>query len=139
MDEADSEAPSAMDNERHPLLEAATDLLMRLHVVFRGLEPRFEAPRSTLFQGAGDVVGGLAQALSGRRDEDDDPEFYGLRVVQFKRALRGAAFARGALFLLRPAVAADQFDDLYGSVGKLEKDILQELGRLRSEQQPGEP
>ncbi len=40
-------------------------------------------------------------------------EDYGLRVVQLKRALRGAAFARGALFPLRSAMSAEQFDELF--------------------------
>ena len=77
-------------------------------------------------------MGGLAQALSGRREEDD-PDDYGLRVTQLKRALRGAAFARGALFPLRSAVTAEQFDDLHRTLEQLEEDIFHELGRLRSE------
>ena len=41
---------------------------------------------------------------------DHDAEDYGLCVVQLKRALRGAAFARGALFPLRSTMSAEQFD-----------------------------
>ena len=54
-------------------------------------------------------MGGLAQALSHR---DRDAEDHGLRVVQLKRALRGAAFARGALFPLRSAISVEHFDEL---------------------------
>ncbi len=32
--------------------------------------------------------------------DDDDDDLFGLRAAQLKRALRGAAFARGALFPL---------------------------------------
>jgi hypothetical protein len=111
---------------------------MRLYKVFPGAEPRFEAALQTLFQGTGDAMGGLAQALSGREDEPGDPNAYGLRATQLKRALRGAAFARGALFLLRPATTTATFDDLYRTLKQLEKDIMQELSRLRGEYEAGE-
>jgi hypothetical protein len=111
------------------------DLLKHLHEIFRGADPRFASSLHTLFQGAGDTMGGLAQALSGREDGLDD---YGLRVVQLKRALRGAAFARGALFPLRAAVTAEQFKELHRTLGQMEQDIFQELSRLRSEHQAGE-
>jgi hypothetical protein len=85
-----------------------------------------------LYQGAGDAMGGLAQALS-RSDRDHDPESYGLRVVQLKRALRGAAFARGALFPLRSSMSAEQFDELFRTLQQMETDIVSELGKVRSE------
>jgi hypothetical protein len=83
-------------------------------------------------------MGGLAQALPDRGDDGNDPDAYGLRVSQLKRALRGVAFARGALFLLRPAVSANLFDDLHHALHQLEQDIFQQLGRLRSDY-PGQP
>ena len=115
----------------HPLLERATDLLERLHAVFRDAESRFSASLRTLFEGIGDTVGGLAQALSGH--EEDDLDDYGLRVTQLKRALRGVAFARGALYPLRPAVTAELFDELARALGQLEQDVFHEIGRLRSQ------
>ena len=84
----------------------------------------------TLYQGAGDAMGGLAQALS---DRDHDAEDYGLRIVQLKRALRGAAFARGALFPLRSTMSAEQFDELFRTLEQMETDIVSELGKVRSE------
>jgi hypothetical protein len=120
----------AEDDERHPLLERAMDLLKCLHTVFRGVGPSFEPSLRTLFQGAGDAMGGLAQALSERVEGLDD---YGLRVTQLKRALRGAAFSRGALYSLRPAVTAEQFDEVRQMVTRLEQDIFHELSRLRSD------
>jgi hypothetical protein len=119
------------EDERHPLLQRSMDLLHRLHTVFRGIDKRFEPSLQTLYQGAGDTMGGLAQALS-RRDDDDDRDDSGLRIVQLKRALRGAAFARGALFPLRPAIPAEQFEELSRTFDQMEKDIFQELSRLRS-------
>jgi hypothetical protein len=130
--------PLRFAEERHPLLKAASDLLKRLHLAFHGTDRRFASSLHTLFQGAGDMVGGLAQALSGRADEDDFDD-YGLRVTQLKRALRGAAFARGAIFSLRPAVTAEPVDDLRRALEQLEQDIFRELGRLRPEYQGGEP
>jgi hypothetical protein len=122
--------PFADDDERDPLLQDAMDLLHELHVVFRNEDPRWASSLQTLFQGAGDAMGGLAQALSGRADGIGD---HGLRVVQLKRALRGAVFARGALFSLRAALSAEQGDELHRRLTKLGQDIFHELARVRAE------
>ena len=63
-----------------------------------------------------------------------DTEDYGLRVVQLKRALRGAAFARGALFPLRSTMVQEQFDELFRTLKQMETDIVSELGKVRFEQ-----
>jgi hypothetical protein len=114
--------------ERHPLLQQAMDLFVRFDTLFRDAGPRFASSLNTLSQGAGDAMGGLAQALSRR---DDDIEDYGLCVVQLKRALRGVAFARGALFPLRSTISAEQFDEVYRVLTQLETDILSELAKVR--------
>jgi hypothetical protein len=114
--------------ERHPLLQQAMDLLVRFDTLFRDAGPRFASSLSTLNQGAGDAMGGLAQALSRR---DDDIEDYGLCVVQLKRALRGVAFARGALFPLRSTISAEQFDEVFRVLKQMETDILSELAKVR--------
>jgi hypothetical protein len=114
--------------ERHPLLQQAMDLLVRFDTLFRDAGPRFASSLSTLNQGAGDAMGGLAQALSRR---DDDIEDYGLCVVQLKRALRGVAFARGALFPLRSTISAEQFDEVFHVLKQMETDILSELAKVR--------
>jgi hypothetical protein len=118
------------EEERHPLLQRAMDLLVRLDSLFRDKDPRFGPALSTLYQGAGDAMGGLAQALGPR---DYDGEDYGLCVVQLKRALRGAAFARGALFPLRSTLSKEQFDELFRTLQQMETDIVSELGKVRSE------
>jgi hypothetical protein len=124
---------AAGNDERHPLLQRAMDLLRDLHAIFRDAD--HASSLHTLFQGAGDVMGGLAQALSARGDDEDDD--YGLRVTQLKRALRGAAFARGALFLLRTAMTVEQLDELHGRLARLKEDTFQEIGRLRSKYEQG--
>ena len=133
---SEEDAPFERDDERHPLLASSMDIMMDLHTSFRQADKQFESALRTLFQGAGDAMGGLAQALSGR--EEDDFDDYGLRVTQLKRALRGAAFARRALLPLRAAMSAEQFEDLFRRLGQLEKEIFAELSRLRSKYQPGE-
>jgi hypothetical protein len=113
-------------------------LLKRLQEVFRDTGPRFEPSLRSLFQGAGDVMGGLAQALSGRESEYD-LDGYGLRVAQLKRALRGAAFARGSLFGLRPVVPAERWEELYRTLKQMEQEVFQELGRLRAKHDTDDP
>ena len=77
-----------------------------------------------------EISGGLAQALG----FDDDDEFAaGLCVVQLKRALRGAAFALGALFPLRADGLIDEsiFEELHATLEGLQSDIYDELRRRR--------
>jgi hypothetical protein len=114
--------------ERHPLLQQAMDLIGHLDTLFRDADPRHASSLGTLYRGAGDAMGGLAQALSHR--DHDAPDF-GLCVVQLKRALRGAAFARGALFPLRSTISAEQFAELFRLLEQLETDIVSGLGKVR--------
>jgi hypothetical protein len=131
VEEGDEEgAPFQTRAERHPLLNSALGLLRDLHAVFRDAGPQFAPSVHTLFQGAGDAMGGLAQALPARGDDRDDD---GLRVIQLKRALRGVAFARGALFALGPAVSAATWEELQRRLGELEQGVFQELARARPE------
>jgi hypothetical protein len=127
--EADADSFGAEEEERHPLLQQAMDLFQRFDSLFRDHDPRFAPLLGTLYQGAGDVVGGLAQALSHR--DDDTTGDHGLRVVQLKRALRGAAFARGSLFPLRSTMSAEQFNELFCTLQQMETDIVAELGKVR--------
>jgi hypothetical protein len=107
------------------------DLLERLHSPVRDENPQLAPSLGAVSRGAGDAMDGIAQALSFR---DHDAEAYGLRVVQLKRALRGAAFARGAPFPLRSALTAEQFDELFLRLQQMESGIVSELGRVRFEQ-----
>jgi hypothetical protein len=116
--------------ERHPLRQWALDLCEKLDSVFYDEIPEFAASLAEPYQIAHDAMGSLAQALS---DCDDAEKDYGLRVVQLKRALRGAAFARGALFALRTAIRAEQFDEFLRLLRQMEQDIVSDLGRVRSD------
>jgi hypothetical protein len=131
--ETENDDPFNAAEERHPLLQHAMDLLHSLRTVFKDTDPQFATALQTLFQGAGDAMGGLAQAVG---DYDDDFDGYGLRVTQLKRALRGLAFAQGALFLLREATSADKWEERYQSVKQLKEDVFAELARLRAEYRP---
>ncbi len=115
--------------ERHPLQQRASDLLMRLH---KSLPREGESPSSVgvLMQGAMEISGGLAQALS---FEDDDEFSAGLCVVQLKRSLRGAAFAQGRLFPLQAdgVINESLFRELYTTIKGLQNDIYDELRRRR--------
>ena len=128
--EADDDSFEAEEHVRHPLLQKAMDLLERFDSLFRDAGPRLVRSLGMLYQGAGDAMGGLAQALSER---DHNAVDRGLRIVQLKRALRGAAFARGALFPLRTAMSVEGFDELFRTLQQMESDIVTELGKVRSE------
>lgn len=116
--------------ERHPLLERANELSMRLHELL-SKEPHTKSGVGTLMQGAMEISGGLAQALS---FDDDNLFARGLAVVQLKRALRGAAFAIGALFPLRHDGLIDEavFKELRATIEGLQNDVFDELRRRRA-------
>ena len=117
------------DRDEHPLLERASQLYLRMHELFKDAPAGEQGAMHTLFQGAGDLCGGLAQAMSPREDFIDDR---GLRIVQLKRALRGAAFARGALYNVDKAmVPRDVSKTLVTTLEKIEEEMFAELGRLR--------
>ena len=58
-------------------------------------------------------------------------------MVQLKRALRGAAFALGALFPLRTDGTLDEstFKELHDTIQGLQTDIFAELSRLRQQRE----
>ena len=105
-DDDDDEDGDFDGRPRHPLQQRAFDLIMRLHKLLgSGREERRQTDKtesgsheSVLLHGAGEIMGGLAQALGAVSEFEP---ILGLSVVQLKRAIRGAAFAQGALFPLR--------------------------------------
>ena len=129
---------AADEREDHPLLRRGTDLWHRLIDQFADTDPTHEQTLRTMFRGMGDLVGGLAQAMSRAFERDDDDEFsplerieFGLTVTQLKRSLRGIAFTRGALCNLRTAVEPATATQLHGELEKLNGDIIEELHRVR--------
>jgi hypothetical protein len=129
----------------HPLQQRVFDLMLRLHKLFGSETGVAGSHQDALLHGAGEMLGGLAQALGGSTlvssAEDETNPFsdsgfqpmLGLSVVQLKRALRGAAFALGALFPLRTAGLLDRaaFDELHETIEGIQTDIFAELSRLR--------
>jgi hypothetical protein len=127
--------PDALRNEeyetridRHPLQKQALDLELRLYHLLE-LDDRRNAHLELLYRGLGDLAGGLVQAL-GCEDWQPPPS---LAVPQLKRALRGAAYAQGALFSLRAEEIASEevFNELHGALKTLEDGTLDQLRRIR--------
>ena len=80
-----------------------------------------------------DVSGGLAQAL-GPYGQEGGQDKAGWNLVQFKRALRGAAFSQGALFRakMEGQMDAETFGALHTDVDSLQDDLLIEIGVARA-------
>lgn len=131
---------------RHPLQRRAMDLMLRLDKLLRSESKPRSSHQDVLLQGAGDMMGGLAQALGEisrfssddeeddeAADEDESSMFDGLAIVQLKRTLRGAAFALGALLPLRAVGTLDEaaYKELRDTIRGIEADTYAELTRLR--------
>ena len=125
-------------DKRHPLQEQATNLLFTLHEAVKGVNQTAEGGYlDVAMQGLAEIGGGLAQALPVRlpgSDGDDDAASLGLSAVQLKRALRGAAFAHGALIGARQdkLIAEDVFQELIDGIKELQTSVLGELKSIRS-------
>ena len=110
-------------DQQHPTVQRAEKLLLEI------MKLDSKASRSDSFamiatRGLIDVVGGLVQATCDRDDR-------ALTIVQLKRALKGHAFCRGAIFGLR---ASDQIDQTTSERfhGELEA-ILESIHELMAE------
>jgi hypothetical protein len=129
-------------------------LMRRLHKLFQAEGEAANGHRDVLLHGSGEIMGGLARALGELPPSSPDaglsgfasiengavpskyadlPAFPGLCIVQLKRALRGAAFALGALYPLRISGALDPAacDELHDTVERLQADIGAELAHFR--------
>ncbi|MDA1055493.1 MAG: hypothetical protein O3C40_34265 [Planctomycetota bacterium] len=96
---------SDFENEpEHPTVKRADKLLMEI-MSLRDPSSRSDSFADTATRGMIDVVGGLVQATCGDLDERSDRA---LAIVQLKRALKGHAYCRGAIFGLR---GANHIDD----------------------------
>lgn len=84
------------------------------------------------------MSGGLVQALS-INEYDIDGLQRGLALVQLKRALRGAAFARGALYPLHMEgrLSESDFEELQATLKQLDEGIFEQLSRIRDERASG--
>ena len=139
LDEDDDEDP--FDRDQYLLLQQATDLYHRLHHVFRKHRDKHDVSLRTLFQGAGELMGGLSHATACCNDEEEydrHPNPVGRHIVQLKRALRGAGFARDALFQRRQTVDKATIDELHEILKGMNRDVFQLLGKIRAALHPGE-
>jgi hypothetical protein len=129
--DADEEHPFER-TQRHPLQQRATRLLMD----FFDLEKHSgdQSPNlDTLIRNAMEVTGGLAQVLPLPPPYEMDDGEKGLALVQLKRALRGAAFVRGTLFLLRAEnlVNDEESRRFIGETDEISKQITDLLRTIR--------
>jgi hypothetical protein len=87
----------------------------------------------TLVRNAMEITGGLAQVLPLPPPYEMDDGETGLALVQLKRALRGAAFVRGTLFLLRAekVVEDEECRRFIGEADSISKQITELLRSIR--------
>jgi len=88
----------------HPAVILAQEFLMQL-MNLDSAQSTHDSFLSVACRGAGDIMGGLAQATDGEFDSRIDRA---IAITQLKRALTGHAFAQGAVFGLRSANAINQ-------------------------------
>lgn len=131
-DTAEKEDDSFEAMQRHPLQQQATSLLLRFYDLAKEQSER--SPNvDLLLRSASEITGGLAQVLPLAPAYDLDETDVGLGLVQLKRALRGAAFVRGALFLLRAEqlVPEESFREWMGECESISRQIVELLRALR--------
>ncbi|WP_442485029.1 hypothetical protein [Aeoliella sp. SH292] len=120
---------SPVRRERDPLLERATQLYMTLANL---TDERDNDAMAELLRHAGELCGGLAQALPLPPSYDFDLEERGHAAVQLKRALRGAAFLRGALIhLTYVSPSREPFDSIRAEVETVQGEIINCLQQTR--------
>ena len=121
--------------ERHPLQQQAKKLLMKFYAIADRADQR-SANLDTLLRNAMEVTGGLAQTLPLPPAYEIDDIKAGLGLVQLKRALRGAAFVRGTLFLLRSekAITEEEFRGFIDETDAISTQITDLLRTIRESQ-----
>lgn len=90
--------------QNHPAVDFAQQFLLRL-MERQNADESVSDYAAISERGAMDIVGGLVQATCGRLESRTDRA---LAITQLKRALKGHAFARGAIIALRASDAVDE-------------------------------
>ena len=121
--------------ERHPLQQQATRLLMDFYDLAKRADKR-AGNIDTLLGNAMEITGGLAQVVPMLPTYEMDDSQSGLAFVQLKRALRGAAFVHGTLFLLRSenTVTDDEFRRFMAEANAISTQITDLLRTIRESQ-----
>jgi hypothetical protein len=121
--------------ERHPLQQQATKLFMDFHQVSKRVDKR-PGNIDTLLVNAMEITGGLAQVVPMLPTYEMDENQAGLALVQLKRALRGAAFVRGTLHLLRSdkTLTDDEFRRFIAEANAIATQITNLLRSIRERQ-----
>jgi hypothetical protein len=135
-DEAEEESAWLRETERHPLQQQTKNLYLALHKSFVRRDER--SPNvGLLMRSAGEMIGGLAQVLPLPPSYEIDDIEAGHSLVQLKRALRGTAFVRGALFLLRGEEQFDEesFGELVAETDTISSQIVELLRSVRESQE----
>jgi hypothetical protein len=118
------------DPADHPLVERAMDLVTRVCDVTKPAPREAEGLVGPAQKGAFEMMGGVVQAMTDR----DPPGPHGHRLVQLKRALRGAALLRGALFwvLAEKIAVKETLGPIFDEIGAIEDELQAEVGSLRA-------
>jgi hypothetical protein len=121
--------------QRHLLQQQATNLLCSFFDLAKRSKVR-SANIDTLVRNAMEITGGLAQVLPLPPSYELDDSEAGLSLVQLKRALRGAAFVQGTLFLLRAdkTIMDVEFKKFIAEAESLSAQILDLVRTVREEQ-----
>ncbi|MFO0925005.1 MAG: hypothetical protein U0905_21270 [Pirellulales bacterium] len=132
-DDMDWEEESMAPEIRHPILSRAESVLVELYAM-QGKDAELNNHLQIASRGLGDVVGGIVQA-SVRVDGSRMDRAYS--IVQLRRALRGLAFFRGALFAMRSNGTLDEerFQEYQGEFFLLLEAIHQMLDDAWDEDQ----
>jgi hypothetical protein len=124
-----------LTKERDPLQEEGTQLWIACHDLAESGAPR-SANLDAILRSVGQIVGGLAQSLPLPPPYEMDDADAGLCLTQLKRSLRGAAFALGALLLLRADKTVDEqaFRHLADQIDSIRVQIIELLRSIRESQ-----
>jgi|GEM_PF-5313154 len=115
--------------DRHPLLKRVSKLTMKILKLPRHDQQVPGGFLDPLVRGILEMSGGMAQVYSG---QDNDTPF-GLKLVQLKRVLRGASFARASIFPVLHSGILSKTDcrHILDEVTAIEEVIQKELHKTR--------
>jgi hypothetical protein len=132
---AEDSGVDLLGRKRHPLQEQATKLLLDLGDATRH-HGRPHPQIDLALRNACEITGGLAQVHPLPPAYELDDMDVGMGLTQLKRALRGAAFVAGALFLLRDSGVIDkpQFELFHNACQTISGEIISLMKHVRESQ-----